>query len=1836
MKAIYTKDNKSFQFRLVNILGIIFWVFVLMPDVIAQSPLCESYPTMFCCEYVSEVELNGVKRAGAPDATGFSSGPGYFDYTGSSLTTLTAGNTYPVSVTVKTNSSYQEFVKIWFDFNGNGVLNDPGELVFDQVNTFNGTYVYSGNITVPTNAFNGDVYIRVVMVFSNSPALCGTYGYGTTIDLMATITGGIESHALNVNIFGENGYTGGVVSSPSGIDTNSGLTSANFAESSIIQLTASPTGSANFVGWSGDISGSDNPISINISEDKNVVANFGPPNSSPVATDDNYTVNTGEILSGNLLENDFDADGDDIEITVQPTLAHGVFNSFNLETGAFEFLAPTNWTGTFSFNYTITDGQATSSGTATITVLDNIPPVAVTQNVTIYLDAGGQTSVAAEQVDNGSTDNIAIVSKTLSKTDFTCEDLGENTVTLTVADAKGNSDEATATVTVVDNIAPEAQGRPLTVSLDENGYAEISPSDMVDKNEATIVTYPYNMIAVLNRDIPDIEPNDLDGSFLSIDDSDPYKCYLNSSDSYWTYLYIDHDSYHPTPSTSDLFGQNPTSITFYNSSVDNCGEAELTFSKSTFSCNDVGENEITVTTTDESGNSSYKTVTITVVDQVNPVAATQDITIELDATGNASITAAQINNGSSDACGIASFALSQTGFDCSHVGANTVVLAVTDNNGNVSTATATVTVEDNIIPVISCIANQSRFTDAGVCTYTVTGNEFDPASFEDNCTGAAISNDYNGLATLNGAVFNKGTTTVTWTVTDESNNTATCSFDVVVTDNEIPVVAANGNSTVSCITDAVAPVVPDAVDNCDGNIAGVFVSVIDSPDPITCEGTRIYTYSFTDAAGNASYWTYTYTIEDNIAPEVVSTDSDIDPDIENFSDSETLTFPAGNNSCFAIKSIAKPVWTDNCGGTVIRTQSADNSVSLTNLGDIVLGSFPVGETTVTFTGTDCAGNSADYNLIIIVEDTQSPVISGCPPDQIVDAGPGLCSKTVYPVTPTASDNCAVTSVTYQATGATTFSGTEFPNQLTFNVGETMVTYTASDGYNESSCSYTITVIDNQVPVISANPDITQFVDAGECNAEINVLEPIVSDNCGIEMVTGTRNDNLPLTDPYPVGTTIITWNAVDIHGNDAVPVTQNVTVIDNIAPIVLAQNITVQLDANGVASIVPGDIDNGSTDNCAISTYELDITAFGCEDVGTNTVTLTVTDVNNNSASATAVVTVEDNVAPNVIAQNITVQLDENGEATIVPADIDNGSTDNCSIAAYELDITGFDCEDVGENTVTLTVTDVNDNSASATAVVTVEDNVVPTVATQNITVQLDENGTATIVPAQIDNGSTDNCAIASYELDITGFGCEDVGANTVTLTVTDVNNNSASAEATVTVEDNIAPEVDCRPLTIHLRNNGIYILSRSNMRTIAGVDGQNGNTSDNCTANDELEVSVSPRSFSCEQAGSNVNVTVVVTDLAGNSTTCETFVKVVDTTAPIVKCRDIEIFLDETGMAELLPEQLDAGSSDACGIEEMEISRNFFGCDDQGDQTVTLTVWDTAGNKATCNANVSVKDTLSPSFVPVSDVHVVVDRNISEITIDYPEIIANDNCMFIQEQVEGRGPDGIFPLGTTVETWVATDIAGNSTYLSFNVIVARDQDANRAPYVENPIDNQELYVSEILNLRVSPVLGEIFNDSDNEVLTISIYQEDTGTMPVWMHYESDTLTIKLTSGDVGCVNIVVQATDLEGLSARDTLQVCVKDIPVTIDDILAGQLDLLLYPNPTQGEVIIEITSSSIIGEVELAVLDINGRQVINKEFRQTEKIIFDMSDKVSGIYFVKLNIDGNQVIKKLIVNRN
>ena len=138
---------------------------------------------------------------------------------------------------------------------------------------------------------------------------------------------------------------------------------------------------------------------------------------------------------------------------------------------------------------------------------------------------------------------------------------------------------------------------------------------------------------------------------------------------------------------------------------------------------------------------------------------------------------------------------------------------------------------------------------------------------------------------------------------------------------------------------------------------------------------------------------------------------------------------------------------------------------------------------------------------------------------------------------------------------------------------------------------------------------------------------------------------------------------------------------DSIKPVSKAQDLSLNLDENGLVTITPGQIDNGSSDNCSIATLALSKSTFDCANVGVNTIYLIATDINGNIDSASAIVTVQD-TSPIVLTQNITVSLDSFGQSSITASDIDNGSNNTCGISTFALSKSSFDCSNIGANTI--------------------------------------------------------------------------------------------------------------------------------------------------------------------------------------------------------------------------------------------------------------------------------------------------------------------------------------------------------------------------------------------------------------------------------------------------------------------------------------------------------------------------------------------------------------------------
>ncbi|WKD84677.1 Serine-rich platelet adhesin [Polaribacter huanghezhanensis] len=724
-----------------------------------------------------------------------------------------------------------------------------------------------------------------------------------------------------------------------------------------------------------------------------------------------------------------------------------------------------------------------------------------------------------------------------------------------------------------------------------------------------------------------------------------------------------------------------------------------------------------------------------------PTALVNNFSVNLNVSGNVTITAADVDAGSSDACGPVTLSIDKTSFTCANVGLNTVTLTVTSPSGNQSTATATVTVVDNIAPVIVAPADFSVFATSGngaLVNYTA------PVA-TDNCSVVTPTMTA-GLAS--GATFPLGTTLVTYTATDASGNTASASFNVKVT-GVAPQIVSPGDITVSNDLGQCSAKVSYAATETVGIPASVITYDIASGSSFA-DGTTAVTATATNALGSSSV-TFNVTVNDTEAPTVVTQNVTIALDANGKANiGPNNTYQTAYQNTFSAESIGAAASTLVDWNVLYGTVDVSHFISPSLL------------------AMDLAGNNSAQIR------TKSPIT----------LTPGQYKFSI--------DN--------KQNGSNRSFNVALGNLVNQNFATTANLKTDSVTFNVTSTQSVYLTLTQLNPVINGDDRSGSFVQ----NIVISKLQSDYSinnnstDNCGIKSISVSKSN----FDCSNVGDNTVTLTVTDLHGNVATS-TAIVKVVDNIVPTVVTQNININLDANGSATVAAAQINNGSTDNCTINSMSLDISSFTCANLGPNTVSLTVTDASGNTASKTAIVTVVDNTPPTVITQPLSVSLDASGNASITAAQINNNSTDNCTIKTMSIDISSFTCANVGPNTVTLTVTDASGNTASKTAVVTVVDAIKPNVITKDITVQLDTNGAASITPNQINNNSTDNCTIKAMTLDISSFTCANVGPNTVSLTVTDTSGNSASAVATVNVVDSVAPVVLTNNITLELDDTG-------------------------------------------------------------------------------------------------------------------------------------------------------------------------------------------------------------------------------------------------------------------------------------------------------------------------------------------------------------------------------------------------------------------------------------------------
>lgn len=622
-----------------------------------------------------------------------------------------------------------------------------------------------------------------------------------------------------------------------------------------------------------------------------------------------------------------------------------------------------------------------------------------------------------------------------------------------------------------------------------------------------------------------------------------------------------------------------------------------------------------------------------------------------------------------------------------------------------------------------------------------------------------------------------------------------------------------------------------------------------------------------------------------------------------------------------------------------------------------------------------------------------------------------------------------------STNVNCFGNSDGSLAATVNYGTAPLTYAWSNGSSDSAIinlapgTYTLTVTDSTGVADTSSATISeplQFIAIAVVDSNVS-CSGTPEGGASVSLSGGTlpytylwsNNDTTASITGVIENTYYVT--TTDLNGCTNMD-TLNVVVADTMLPMVITQNITSYVDVNGNATITAAEVDNGSSDACGIQTMQLDMTSFTCSNLGANTVELVVTDVNGNSDSATAIVMVMDTINPIAIGQAVTTYLNAQGQTTITVADVNNNSSDNCSINTMVLSNTSFSCADISGASTELIITDVSGNSDTAVVNVTVMDTVSPNILTQNVTVYLDASGSVSITAADIDNGSTDNCAIQTISLNSTQFDCTETGYNAVVLSVEDVNGNISTKTATVTVLDTISPTVIAQNHTAYLNPSGFALINVSDIN--------NGST-DNCSIQ---SYTLSQNIFNCADTGLNV-VSLEVTDVNGNISSANVTVTIMDTLMPIMSTQNMTVYLDASGQASITENDIDNGSTDNCSIQNMTLDISNFDCNDVGSNAVTLTVTDVNGNVNTSTATVTVMDTILPTVV-TQDITVYLDAT-GMITVANTDIDngSADNCT-IQSSSLDISSFNCNDLGTNTVILAVTDANGNVNSASAVVTV--------------------------------------------------------------------------------------------------------------------------------------------------------------------------------------------------------
>lgn len=607
---------------------------------------------------------------------------------------------------------------------------------------------------------------------------------------------------------------------------------------------------------------------------------------------------------------------------------------------------------------------------------------------------------------------------------------------------------------------------------------------------------------------------------------------------------------------------------------------------------------------------------------------------------------------------------------------------------------------------------------------------------------------------------------------------------------------------------------------------------------------------------------------------------------------------------------------------------------------------------------------------------------------------------------------------------------------TFPVGTTTNSFSVTQGTQTATCSFSVTVVDNQSPALLC-PNAQSINLNASCQATMPDLRNSsnATDNC-------TANPTMTQS-PAPgstisgAGNQTVTVTATDGAGNNQ-NCTITLTKVDVTDPSITCPGTqTLNLNSSCTATLPSYTSAANASDNCTAAPTVTQSPASGTSvtGIGSTTVTLTATDAAGRTSNCTMTVNRVDVTAPTVTCPaNQNVNLNSSCSATVANFIPQANATDACSAnpTMTQSPSSGTTINSGGSQTITISATDGSSNSGNCTFTLTAADNVDPSVTCPgNQTITLDANCGGAMPDYTGSTSASDNC---SAGLNLTqspaaASALSGTGAVTITMTATDGSGNTDDCSFTLNKNDATAPAMNC-PANVNLNLNASCQATLPNYAMQANI-------TDNCSASPTIVQT--PAAGSLVSGSGTTNVTLTATDASSNSGSCTIAVAKVDATNPTVTCPANQMVnLSANCMASMPNYVPQSVATDNCTGNPTRTQAPAAGSSitSAGPQTVTITATDGAGNTNNCTFTVTANDITNPIVTcPPSQAFTLSANCTAQIPDMTTTTSATDNCSstptVTQSPTAGTTVSG---AGAQPVTLTATDGSGNTANCTVNI----------------------------------------------------------------------------------------------------------------------------------------------------------------------------------------------------------